>query len=144
MELREFFSEDAWNQMVVKAFFIGSRLWPIQQYDERGNPRLARMLVDLAQERWAAGRPVSGEVWRCVAPHADAEGIGALVRAFETGGERERLSVALALQQFASQRADAAFSHPPPTNDRRASRVVSASSGSHAHRRKMAAGSWFR
>jgi len=53
---------------------------------------------------------VSGEVWRCVAPHADAEGIGALVRAFETGGERERLSVALALQQFASQRADAAFS----------------------------------
>jgi len=51
----EFFSEDAWNQMVVKAFFIGSRLWPIQQLDERGNPRLARMLVDLAQERWAAG-----------------------------------------------------------------------------------------
>ena len=95
--------------MVVKAFFIGSRLWPIQQLDERGNPRLARMLVDLAQERWAARRPVSAEVWRCVAPHADAEGISALVRAFETGGERERLSVALALQQPASQRVDAAF-----------------------------------
>ncbi len=108
----EFFSEDAWNQMVVKAFFIGSRLWPIQQLDERGNPRLARMLVDLAQERWAAGRPVSGEVWRCVAPHADAEGVGALVRAFETGGERERLSVALALQQLTSQRVDAVFSRP--------------------------------
>jgi hypothetical protein len=106
----EFFGEEAWNQMVVKAFFIGSRLWPIQRLDERGNPRLARMLVDLAQERWAAARPVSGEVWRCVAPHADAEGIGALVRAFETGEERERLSVALALQQPASQRADAAFS----------------------------------
>jgi hypothetical protein len=105
----DFFGEDAWNQMVVKAFFIGSRLWPIQQLDERGNPRLARMLVDLAQERWAAGRPVSGEVWRCVAPHADAEGLGAVVRAFETGGERERLSVALALQQLASQRVDAVF-----------------------------------
>jgi len=35
--------------MVVKAFFIGSHLWPIQELDRRGNPRLARMLVDLAQ-----------------------------------------------------------------------------------------------
>jgi hypothetical protein len=105
----EFFSEDAWNQMVVKAFFIGSHLWPIQQLDQRGNPRLARMLVDLAQERWAAGRPVSGEVWRCVAPHADDVGIAALVRAFETGGERERLSVALALLHLSSQRVGAAF-----------------------------------
>jgi hypothetical protein len=68
---RETFSEEAWNQMVVKAFFIGSTLWPIQGLDERANPRLARMLVGLAQERWAAQRPVSGEVWRCVAPHAD-------------------------------------------------------------------------
>jgi hypothetical protein len=92
----EVFAEDAWNQMVVKAFFIGSSLWPIQGLDQRGNPRLARMLVDLALERWAAGRPVSGEVWRCVAPHADAEGIAALLRAFETGGEKERFAVALA------------------------------------------------
>jgi hypothetical protein len=52
---------------------------------------------------------VSGEVWRCVAPHADDEGIAALVRAFEMGGERERFSVALALQQLSSQRVDAAF-----------------------------------
>jgi hypothetical protein len=96
--------------MVVKAFFIGSHLWPIQQLDQRGNPRLARMLVDLAQERWAAGRPVSGEVWRCVAPYADDEGIAALVRAFQRGGDGERLSVALALQQLPSRRIDAVFS----------------------------------
>lgn len=81
--------------MVVKAFFIGSHLWPSQELDRRGNPRLARMLVDLAQERWAPGRPVSGAVWRCVAPHADAEGVAVLIRAFETGGDKERLSVAL-------------------------------------------------
>jgi hypothetical protein len=105
----ECFGEDAWNQMVVKAFFIGSHLWPIQDLDRRGNPQLARMLVDLAQERWAAGRPVSGEVWRCVVPHADAEGDAALVRAFETGGEKERLAVALALQQSGPRRTDAVF-----------------------------------
>jgi hypothetical protein len=105
----ECFAEDAWNQMVVKAFFIGSHLWPIQELDRRGNPQLARMLVDLAQERWAAGRPVSGEVWRCVAPHADAAGVAALVRAFETGSDKERSSVALALRQAQPDRIDAAF-----------------------------------
>jgi hypothetical protein len=96
----------------VKAFFIGSHLWPIQELDRRGNPRLARMLVDLAQERWAAGRPVSGEVWRCVAPHADTEGVTALVRAFETGTDKERSSVALALQQARPDRVDSTFELP--------------------------------
>jgi hypothetical protein len=105
----EQFSEDAWNQMVVKAFFIGAPMWPIQGLDRRGNPRLARMLVDLAQERWAAGRPVSGEVWRCVAPHADEVGVAALARAFETGDDRERLSVGLALRGVQSARLDQVF-----------------------------------
>ena len=97
--------------MVVKAFFIGSQLWPIQDLDRRGNPRLARMMVDLATERWAAGRPVSGEVWRCVAPHADTEGHAALLRAFESGGGKERLAVALALRQAPEQPA-IAFEQP--------------------------------
>jgi hypothetical protein len=94
----ETFAEDAWNQMVVKAFFIGSALWPIQGLDQRANPRLARMLVGLAQERWAAQRPVSGEVWRCVAPHADDEGVAALARAWNAGTDKEKLAIALALR----------------------------------------------
>jgi hypothetical protein len=109
----EYFSEDAWNQMVVKAFFIGSQLWPIQELDGRGNARLARMLVDLAQERWAAGRPVSAEVWRCVAPHADAEGIAALLRAFERGSDKERLAVALALRLAPPDRTGDVFRPQP-------------------------------
>jgi hypothetical protein len=95
---RETFAEDAWNQMVVKAFFIGSTLWPIQGLDERANPRLARMLVGLAQERWAAERPVSAELWRCVAPHADDEGVAALAHGWNAGNDRERLAIALALR----------------------------------------------
>ena len=94
---RETFAEDAWNQMVVKALFIGSTLWPIQGLDERANPRLARMLVGLAQERWAAQRPVSGELWRCVVPHADNEGVAALAHGWNTGNDKERLAVAFAL-----------------------------------------------
>jgi len=97
---RETFAEEAWNQMVVKAFFIGSTLWPIQGLDERANPRLARMLVGLAQERWAAGRVVSSEMWRCVAPHADDEGAVALLHAWSTGSDKDRMAVALALQDI--------------------------------------------
>lgn len=102
----EVFSEDAWNQMVVKAFFIGSSLWPIQGLDRRSNPHLARMLVGLAQERWAAGRPVSGEVWRCIAPYADSEGVAALIHAFHAGSDKERLAIALALQSVEASKTE--------------------------------------
>lgn len=93
----EAFAEDHWNQMVVKAIFNGSSLWPIQGLDRRGNPQLARMLVALAQERWAAGRPISPEVWRCVVPHADGEGVAAMIRAWDGGEESHRFAIALAL-----------------------------------------------
>jgi hypothetical protein len=96
---REAFAEDPWNHMVVKALFIGASLWPIQGLDERANPHLARMLVDFAHERWAAGRSVSPELWRCVAPHADTQGIAALRRAFDAGGDKDRLAVALAVER---------------------------------------------
>ncbi|ODS02035.1 hypothetical protein AUC71_02690 [Methyloceanibacter marginalis] len=49
---RETFSKDQWNQMVLKALFVGSRLAPIQGLDERRNPELAEMLIDYAHERW--------------------------------------------------------------------------------------------
>jgi hypothetical protein len=103
---REAFAEDSWNQMVVKAFFMGSTLWPIQGLDARANPRLARMLVGLAQERWAARRPVSGELWRCVVPHADGECIAALAHGWSAGNDKERLAIAFALR-----------GHPLPTAD---------------------------
>jgi hypothetical protein len=103
---RETFSQDAWNQMVVKALFMGSTLWPIQGLDQRANRGLARMLVGLAQERWAAQRLVSGEMWRCVAPHADSEGIAALVHGWNAGSDKERLAIALALQHAPHIHAD--------------------------------------
>lgn len=94
---QEQFDQDAWNQMVVKTFFLDSPLWPIQGLEARGNPALARILVDLAHERWAAGRAISPELWRCVGPHADAAGVAAMQRVLDSGNEVEQLAVALAL-----------------------------------------------
>lgn len=68
---RDHFDDHRWNHMVLKALFVGSDLAPITGLDERANPELARILIDYANERWAAGRPVTSELWRPVRPFAE-------------------------------------------------------------------------
>lgn len=92
-------SEEAWNQMVLKALFVGSALDPIVGLDARANPTLARMLCDYAHERWAAGRPLSPELWRCVGPFATGAMLADLVRALESGRAAERAAAVLALRR---------------------------------------------
>ncbi len=94
---RERFDENRWNQMVVKALFIGSTMQPIQGLDERANPTLAKILCDYAHERWAAGRPIAPELWRCVGPFARGAALEDLKRAAETNDATSRKAAALAL-----------------------------------------------
>ncbi|MFW6039230.1 MAG: EboA domain-containing protein, partial [bacterium] len=99
---RRYFDQHRWNHMVLKALFVDSRLYPIQGLDERANPELAEMLRDYAHERWAAGRPVSPELWRCVGPFAETEeAIADLDRAAQ-GDQTERAATALALSMSPS------------------------------------------
>jgi hypothetical protein len=93
----EMFDEAGWNQLVLKALFIETALAPIQGLDRRANPTLARMLRDYAHERWAAGRAVSPELWRCVGPFADAAAREDLTRVLRTGTEAERAAARAAL-----------------------------------------------
>jgi hypothetical protein len=93
----EQFAEPAWNQMVLKALFVGSRLDPIVGLDGHRNPTLARMLCDYAHERWAAARPVSPELWRCVGPFAAGPVLDDFRRLFERGTVAEQQAAALAL-----------------------------------------------
>lgn len=94
---RDHFDEHRWNHMVLKALFVGSRLAPIEGLDERANPELARILHEYAHERWAAGRPVTPELWRCVGPFAtDEAALADLKRALNEGGASAR-GAALAL-----------------------------------------------
>lgn len=109
----EHFDEAAFDQMVVKALFVGSRLEPIQGLDARRNPTLARMLTDYAHERWAADRPVSPELWRCVGPFADAGMLADLGRVLHTGSEVERAAAALALAECPSGEAAALLGQVP-------------------------------
>lgn len=90
-------ADDAWNQLVLKALFVGSALHPIVGLDRRANPVLARMLCDYAHERWSAGRPVSLELWRCVGPYASGSAVEDLNRVLTKGTEPEKKAAALAL-----------------------------------------------
>jgi hypothetical protein len=110
---REQFSENRWNHMVLKALFVGSTLAPIQGLDQRANPALMRMLCDYAHERWAAGRPVSPELWRCVGAFADAEALADLQRVLATGAATERRAAALALAACPDPQAKALLAAAP-------------------------------
>jgi hypothetical protein len=46
--------------------------------DQRLSPDLARMALDLAEERRSAGRPVQHELWLCLGAHAGERGLDAL------------------------------------------------------------------
>jgi hypothetical protein len=51
-----------YNQMVLKALFIGSPLARLVGLEERITPELVRMAEDYATERQAAGRPVPEDI----------------------------------------------------------------------------------
>lgn len=75
---RERFDDVAWRQMVVKALFVGAPAWRIAGLDDRLDDELARMALDLVDERRSAGRPVQHELWLCIGAHGGARAITAL------------------------------------------------------------------
>lgn len=94
---RDHFDDHRWNHMVLKALFVGSRLAPIQGLDARANEELARIMRDFAHERWAAGRVVPFEIWRCVGPFARGDALADLQRALGDEDTTQRSAAALAL-----------------------------------------------
>ena len=74
----EHFDEVAFNQAVIKALFVGvplSRLWSL---DRRLSPELARMALDLADERRSAGREIYPDLWLCLGTFGGERGLAAL------------------------------------------------------------------
>lgn len=82
--------ELGWNQMVIKALFVGAPLWRVFGLDRRLGPELARMALDLVDERRSAGRAVPHELWLCLGTHGGARASSALERELDPGNPDTR------------------------------------------------------
>jgi len=96
---RKHFDDHRWNHMILKALFVDSTLYPILGIDERANADLAEILCNYAHERWAANRPVTPELWRCVGPFATHDMLNDLQRASQSSNSNEHSGAMLALSQ---------------------------------------------
>lgn len=82
--------ENAWNQLVLKALFMDVPLYRIWGLDKRRNEAQFQMVLDLAHERWAAGRTVSPEMWRLASPWIDGDHENDLLILLERDDKLER------------------------------------------------------
>ncbi|MBK7644321.1 MAG: EboA domain-containing protein [Planctomycetes bacterium] len=79
------FDDVAWRQMLIKALFVEAPLSRVFGLETRLDAEIARMALDLADERRSAGRPVNPDSWRLVAKHGGARGIASLERESASG-----------------------------------------------------------
>jgi len=89
--------EVAWRQLCVKALFIGAPLWRVSGFDGRVDPELGRMALDLVDERRAAGRAISPELWMCLSGEATDRARAALDAELAGDDELSMRGAALAL-----------------------------------------------
>lgn len=91
----QYFSELAWNQLVLKAIFNDKPLHYIVGLEERNNEKLVLTLSDFAHERWAAGRMVAPQVWRLVSKFLNEGLLSDVVHLFASAFEYDKQAAAL-------------------------------------------------
>lgn len=64
------YDDRGWNQLVMKAAFVGAPIDRIAGLERRGNRELCRMALDYVDQQQSAGREFPPELERLVAPFA--------------------------------------------------------------------------
>lgn len=95
----EYFPQEAYNRLVLKAAFMERPFLKIAGIPERANSDMANLLLDLISERWAAGREVNPMLWKLIIPGLNRS----LYIEFKDKAEKQdslaRSAVALAFQE---------------------------------------------
>ena len=92
----KYFSEPAWNQLVLKTIFNDKPIHFIEGLENRSNENLAMILSDFAHERWAAGRSVAPQVWRLASRFMNETLVSDMVHLLESGHFANQEAAAIA------------------------------------------------
>lgn len=98
-----FYSEQAFNQMVLKDLFLGLTIERIEGIEQRANPDLARMCESYVVEREEAGRPVPVDIWLAIGPFASETGRQQIIKYLSHDEIGHRYYCSLALVQRLAQ-----------------------------------------
>ncbi len=91
----QYFNEQQWNQMYLKAAFMQRDLSKILDVERRANRELARIISDYAHERWAASRDIDPEIWRPVSNFLEGVLVRDIKRLFDSTNPLENRAAAL-------------------------------------------------
>lgn len=93
----DYLDENAWNQLVMKAFFTDKDVNRIVGLDDRANADLVTTISDYVDERKAAGRKINPFLWRLTSKFMNTNLLEKLKEVIQNGSEREKQAAALTL-----------------------------------------------
>ena len=101
----KYFSESAWNQLVLKSIFNDKPIHLITGLEERANQNLANILSDFAHERWAAHRTIPPQVWRLVSKFITPTILEDISKLFDSENIQNQQAAVLVCQETDNQKA---------------------------------------
>ena len=109
-----YFDDQQWNQMYLKAAFMQLNLSAIVDIDERSNAELSRIISDYAHERWAASRQIDPMIWRPVSNFMNEILLTDMERLLDSQDPIENRAAALCCYYSANERALALLAQKHP------------------------------
>ena len=101
----KYFSEAAWNQLVLKSIFNDKPIHLITGLEENANQNLANILSDFAHERWAAHRTIPPQVWRLVSKFITPTILEDISKLFDSENIQNQKAAALVCKESNNQEA---------------------------------------
>src|SRR6056297_1769766 len=91
------YDDHQFNQLVLKALFMGLPITAVAGLSARANAELSRMCEDYVDERRAAAREVPADIWLALVPRMSPRGRSQVMAALAAGDPAQRRHAATAI-----------------------------------------------